>query len=74
MKLRQIGGVVATVWKDILEVAVILSMTPVQAVTTVDCRQPDGSSKDIPCPQAVETYNTHMGEVDKVNVYGILQA
>ena len=62
---RQKGSEVATIWKDKRKVAILSTMTPAQAVTTVEHRQPDRITKDIPCPQAIATYNAHMGGVDK---------
>ena len=62
---RQKGSLVATVWRDKRDVVVLSTMTPAQAATTVERRQPDGSVMEVQCPQAVATYNAHMGGVDK---------
>ena len=62
---RQRANLVATVWKDKREVVVLSTMTPPQATTTVERRQPDSSILEVQCPEPVTTYNTHMGGVDK---------
>ena len=64
-KTLQKGGVTASAWMDNKVVTVMSTNTQPASTDTVLRRQKDGSRISIPCPEAIVSYNTNMGAVDR---------
>ena len=58
------GGVQCLVWKDKKAVAISNTICDSSSITTVNCRNKDGSSSTVTCPKSVKMYNKYMGGVD----------
>lgn len=61
----QEGKLVASAWLDRKVVMVMSTNTQPSSTGTVLRRQRDGSRQQVPCPEAIISYNTHMGGVDR---------
>ncbi|XP_064399005.1 piggyBac transposable element-derived protein 4-like [Halichondria panicea] len=64
-KTVQKGPVTATAWKDNRIVNVLSTTTQPTAIGSVLRRQKDGVRINVPCPEAIMSYNQHMGGVDR---------
>ena len=64
-KTLQRGKVSASVWMDNKLVTVMSTNTQPTATGSVLRRQRDGSRTSVPCPEAVISYNSSMGGVDR---------
>ena len=61
---RKKGSLVATVWRDKRDVTMLSTLTQPDSILTVKRRQPDGTTKEVQCPEVVVTYNECMSGVD----------
>ena len=64
-KTMQRGKVSASVWMDNKPVTVMSTNTQPSATGSVLRRQRDCSRISVPCPEAILSYNAHMGGVDQ---------
>ena len=61
----QNGDMTGILWKDNRVVTLLSTNAQPQNHSTVQCRQRDGSRRDVPCPEAMDLYNRYMGGVDR---------
>jgi len=59
----QEGKVFASAWLD-RKMVMVMSTNSQPSMGTMLHRKADGSRQQIPCPQAIMSYNQHMGGVD----------
>ena len=66
---RQDEELVMTVWQDTKPVCMLSTLWDPDNVTSVRRKKKDGSMIDVRCPAVVDTYNKHMGGVDRGDQY-----